>query len=146
MVKNKDLPDSGRPYKHPHMVIFSLSLSLTDLALSRWVSCVFSLSRWCRSSWVCFLDPAEAGPQQVPPWAAVCMSKAILLWITTFLIWICSSFKAWMAFVLSRKACFLKLVKVSTLIVISVVPTEGTNKAAIYSYHRNTDLVHLACK
>ena len=74
------------------------------------------------------------------------MSKAILLWVTTYLIWICSSFKAWMAFVLSRRACFVKLVKASTLIIISVVPIEGMNKAAIYSYHWNTDLVHLACK
>ena len=40
----------------------------------------------------------------------------------------------------------MKLVKASTLITISVVPIEGTNEAAIYSYHRNTDLVHLACK
>ena len=83
---------------------------------------------------------------QVPPWAAVSMPKAILLWITAFFIGICSSFKAWMAFVLSRRACFVKLVKASTLIVISVVPIKGTNKAAIYSYHWNTDLVHLACK
>ena len=40
-----------------------------------------------------------------------------------------------MAFVLSRRACFVKLVKASTLIIISVVPIEDTNKAAIYSYH-----------
>ena len=32
------------------------------------------------------------------------------------------------------------------LLTVSVVPMEGTNKAAVYSYHRNTDLVHLACK
>ena len=46
MVKNKALPDSARPCKHPHLVILSLSLSpsLADLALSRLVSCVFSLS------------------------------------------------------------------------------------------------------
>ena len=63
-----------------------------------------------------------------------------------FLIWICSSFKAWMALAPSKRACFVKLVKASTLIIISVVPIEGMNKAAIYSYHWNTDLVHLACK
>ena len=51
---------------------------------------------------------------QVPPWAAVSMSKAILFWITTFLIWICSSFKAWMVLAPSRRACFVKLVKAST--------------------------------
>ena len=45
------------------------------------------------------------------------------------------SFKAWMAFVPSRRACFVKLVKASSLIIISVVPIEGTNKAAMYSYH-----------
>ena len=50
MVKNKALPDSARPCKHPHLVILSLShtlslsLSLADLALSRLVSRVFSLS------------------------------------------------------------------------------------------------------
>ena len=60
--------------------------------------------------------------------------------LKAFLIWICSSFKAWMALSLSRRACFVKLVKASTLIIISVVPIEGTNKAAIYSYHWNTDL------
>ena len=59
---------------------------------------------------------------QVPHWAAVSMSRAILLWITAFLFWICSSFKAYVAFVLSRRACFVKLVKASTLIIISVVP------------------------
>ena len=37
--------------------------------------------------------------------------------------------------VLSRRACFVKLVKASTLIMISVVPIESTNKEAIYSYH-----------
>ena len=63
MVKNKGLPDSARPCKHPHLVI--LSLSLTDLALSRLVSCVFSLSRQCCSSWGYPLDPAEAGPRQM---------------------------------------------------------------------------------
>ena len=40
-----------------------------------------------------------------------------------------------MSFVLSRRAYFVKLVKACTLIMISVVPIEGTNKAAIYSYH-----------
>ena len=47
MVKNKALPDSARPCKHPpsgHLVILSLSLSLAELALSRLVSRVFSLS------------------------------------------------------------------------------------------------------
>ena len=50
MVKNKALPDSARPCKHPRLVIhflsrsLSLSLSLEDLALSRRVSRVFSLS------------------------------------------------------------------------------------------------------
>ena len=29
----------------------------------------------------------------------------------------------------------MKLVKASALIIISVVPVEGMNKAAIYSYH-----------
>ena len=50
MVKNKALPDSARPCKHPRLVIhflslcLSLSLSLEDLALSRRVSRAFSLS------------------------------------------------------------------------------------------------------
>ena len=35
----------------------------------------------------------------------------------------------------NRRAYFVKLVKASTLIIISVVPIEGTNKTAIYSYH-----------
>ena len=39
-----------------------------------------------------------------------------------------------MAFVLSRRACFVKLVKACILIMISVVPIEGTNKAPIYPY------------
>lgn len=82
---------------------------------------------------------------QIPPWAAVSMSKAIQFGITAFLIWICS-FKAWMALALSRRACFVKLVKASTLIILSVDPIEGMSKAAIYSCHWNTDLVHLACK
>ena len=43
MVKNKALPDSARLCT-PHLVILSLSLSLADLALSRLVSRVFSLS------------------------------------------------------------------------------------------------------
>ena len=51
MVKNKALPDTARPCKHPRLVILSLSfflsLSLADLALSRLVS---HLSRR-RSSW-----------------------------------------------------------------------------------------------
>ena len=49
MVKNKPLPDSARPCKHPRLVTLSLSLSLSlslaDLALSRLVSRVFSLAR-----------------------------------------------------------------------------------------------------
>ena len=72
MVKNKALPDSARPCKHPCLVIlFSLSLSLflslslADLALSRLVSHVFSLSRRRRSSWGYPLDPAEAGPRHL---------------------------------------------------------------------------------
>ena len=50
MVKNKALPDSARPYQtllHPlsgHSFSLSLSFSLADLALSRLVSHVFSLS------------------------------------------------------------------------------------------------------
>ena len=113
---------------------------------------------------------------QVPPWAAVSMSNAILFWITAFFIWICSplmvsrplelslqsSFQlsltvlvdyrsscwylAVMALVLSKRACSVKLVKASTLTMIFVVPTEGTNKAARQSYHWNTDHVHLVCK
>ena len=43
MVKNKALPDSARLCT-PRLVILSLSLSLADLALSRLVSPVFSLS------------------------------------------------------------------------------------------------------
>ena len=66
MVKNKVLPDSARPCCTPRLVTPSLSLflslSLTDLALSRLVSRVFSLSGWCLSSWGYPLDPAEAGP------------------------------------------------------------------------------------
>ena len=81
---------------------------------------------------------------QVPPWAAVSMSNVILFWITAFFIWICSSFKACMAFVLSKRACLVKLVKGSTLTMMSVVPTEDTNKAARESYHWSTDGVHLA--
>ena len=67
MVKNKALPDSARLCT-PRLV--TLSLSLTDLALSRLISCVFSLSlslslsRRRRSSWGYPLDPTEAGPQQ----------------------------------------------------------------------------------
>ena len=40
-----------------------------------------------------------------------------------------------MAFVPFRRACFVKLVKASSLIIVSVVPIEGMNKAAIYAYH-----------
>ena len=109
-------------------------------------SCHLKQSIRCQISQECIHFNSALIMAQVPPWAAVSMSRAILLWITAFLIWICSSFKAWMTFVLSRRACFVKFLKASTLIMISVVPIEDTNKAEIYSYHWNTDLVHLACK
>ena len=51
-----------------------------------------------------------------------------------------------MAFVLSKRACLVKLVKASTLTTISVVPIEGTNKAAEQSYHWNMDHVYLTCR
>ena len=66
---------------------------------------------------------------QVPPWAAVSMSKAILFWITAFLICICSVFSAWIALRLSFRALWVKLVRASTLIILSIVPNEGTNIA-----------------
>ena len=64
MVKNKDLPDSAAPPVWSFSLSLSLSLSplsLTDLALSRLVSRIFS--RRCLSSWGYPLDPAEAGPR-----------------------------------------------------------------------------------
>ena len=73
MVKNKALPDPARLCCTPQLVTHSLSLSLSlslpleDLALSRLVFCVFSLSlslsRWCHSSRGYPLDPAKAGPR-----------------------------------------------------------------------------------
>ena len=65
MVKNKALPDCARLCT-PRLVTRSLSLSpsLADLALSRLVSRVFSLSRRRRSSWGYPLDLAGAGPRQ----------------------------------------------------------------------------------
>ena len=59
MVKNKALPDSARLCT-PHLVTLSLflSLSLADLALSRLVSCVFSLS----------LSLADAVHPEGTPW------------------------------------------------------------------------------
>ena len=38
-----------------------------------------------------------------------------------------------MAFVLSKRTCLVKLVKASTLTMISVVPIEGTNTAASHT-------------
>ena len=40
-----------------------------------------------------------------------------------------------MALALSRRASSVKLVKASNLIIVSVVPIGGMNKAAIYSHH-----------
>ena len=75
MLKNKALPDSALPI---WSVCLSLSLSLTDLALSRLVSHVFSLSRRHRSSWGYPLDPAEAGPQQGwPTQSCACINSVI---------------------------------------------------------------------
>ena len=51
-----------------------------------------------------------------PSLAAVSMSKAIRFWVIAFLIYNCSSFKAWIAFALSRRACFMKLVRAFILI------------------------------
>ena len=73
-VKNKALPDSASTpvWSVCLSVCLSLSLSLplslflADLALSNLVSRVFSLSHQRRSSWGYPLDPAEAGPRQVP--------------------------------------------------------------------------------
>ena len=67
MVKNKALPDSARPCRHPRLVILSLSLSLSpppppDLALSKLVSSVFSLSL-ADAIHPYPVDPAEAGPR-----------------------------------------------------------------------------------
>ena len=58
MVKNKALPDSSRLSASPsgHSLSLFLSLSLTDLALSRLVSCIFSLS------------PADAVHPEGTPW------------------------------------------------------------------------------
>ena len=52
-----------------------------------------------------------------PSLAAVSMSKAIRFWNIAFLIYNCSSFKAWIAFALSRRACFMKLVRAFILII-----------------------------
>ena len=52
-----------------------------------------------------------------PTLAAVSMSKVIWFWIIAFLIYICSSFKAWIAFALSRSTCFTKLVRAFILII-----------------------------
>ena len=57
-----------------------------------------------------------------------CLSKANLFCKTTFLICICSALRAEIAFWESCKACWVKLVRVSTLYsIISVVPREGVN-------------------
>ena len=76
MVKNKALPDSVRPCKHPRLVILSLSLSLSlFLSLSlphrlgpikAGLMCLLSLSPFLTNTFIqrVPLDPAEAGPQQ----------------------------------------------------------------------------------
>ena len=67
MVKNKAFPDSASctPRLVTHSLSLFHSLSLADLALSRLVSRIFSLSRRRHSSWGYPLDPAEAGPRQI---------------------------------------------------------------------------------
>ena len=67
---------------------------------------------------------------QVPPCAAINISNAILFWRTALLSKACSEFKAAITIVLSFKACLVKLVKASTLSIMSVVPSDGTNIAA----------------
>jgi len=105
----------------------------------KWKVKVKSLSRvWLSATpWTAaYQAPPSMGFSRQEYWSGVplpspvSMSKAIQFWITSLLICICSSFKAWIAFVLSRRACFLKLVRASTLIIISVVPIDGMNKAA----------------
>ena len=79
MVKNKGLPDSAGPCKHPHLVKFSLALalalalSLADLALSRLVSRVLSLTN--------AVHP-EGTPGSCLGWtpAVACQSKLLYLW------------------------------------------------------------------
>ena len=67
---------------------------------------------------------------QVPPCAAVRISKANLFCETTFLICAYSALRAEIAFWESCNACWVKLVKASTRSITSVVPREGTNTAA----------------
>ena len=55
MVKNKALPDSARPCRHPRLVILSLSLSLSSPTprlgpIKAGLKCLLSLSRRCHSS------------------------------------------------------------------------------------------------
>ena len=65
---------------------------------------------------------------QVPPCEAIRISKVNLFCKTTFLICICLALRAELAFWESCKACWVKLVRVSTLYsIISVVPREGVN-------------------
>ena len=44
MVKNKALPDSARPCKHPRLVIFSLSLPRRLGPIKAGLTCLLSLS------------------------------------------------------------------------------------------------------
>ena len=70
MVKNKALPDSARPCKHPCLVTLSLSLSLSLPRrlgpMKAGLTCLLSLSRQRHSSWGYPLDPAKAGPRHLP--------------------------------------------------------------------------------
>ena len=75
MVKNKGLPDFARlcqtlqtlPSGHSlcHSLSLSLSLPRRFGPIKAGLTCLLSLSRWCRSSWGYPLDPAEAGPQHI---------------------------------------------------------------------------------
>ena len=67
---------------------------------------------------------------RIPPCAAINISYAILFWSTALRSKACSEFKAAIAIVLSFKACLVKLVKASTLSLMSVVPSDGTNITA----------------
>ena len=67
---------------------------------------------------------------QVPTCAAINISNAFLFWHTAWHIKASLKLKAAISIILSFEACLVKLVKASSLSIMSVVPSDGTNIAA----------------
>ena len=100
----------------------SIAPVILFMCLVKWVTLVL-ISGIYVQHWVWIMA-------QVPPCAAVRISKANLFCKTTFPISAYSALRAEIAFWESCNACWVKLVKASTHSRTFVVPGEGTNTAA----------------